>query len=115
LVAGEIKPISSAAIAPSQRAAVNRANARRSTGPRTESGKQRSSLNAVKHGLTAQTAVLPSEDLAAFNRHVQQFLNEHRPATETQIVHELANIAWRQNRVPLLDASLSTKPPVPNS
>jgi hypothetical protein len=71
--------------------------------------------STVKHGLTAQTAVLPSEDLAAFNRHVQQFLNEHRPATETQIVHELANIAWRQNRVPLLDASLSTKPPVPNS
>jgi hypothetical protein len=104
----EIKPMSLAAIAQTQRAAINRANARRSTGPRTESGKQRSSLNAVKHGLTAQTAVLPSEDLAAFNRHVQQFLDEHRPAaaTETQLVHELANIAWRQNRVPLLEASL---------
>ena len=100
--------MSSTAVAQTQRAAVNRANARRSTGPRTESGKQRSSLNAVKHGLTAQTAVLPSEDLAAFNRHVQQFLDEHCPATatETQLVHELANIAWRQNRIPLLEASL---------
>jgi len=45
-----------------KRAATNRANAQNSTGPRTEPGKQRSSLNALGHGLTAQTAVLPSED-----------------------------------------------------
>ena len=32
----------------------NRANARHSTGPRTESGKQRSSLNALRHGLSAR-------------------------------------------------------------
>lgn len=31
----------------------NRRNARRSTGPRTEDGKARSRLNAVKHGLSA--------------------------------------------------------------
>jgi hypothetical protein len=52
--------------------------------------------------------VLPSEDLAAFNRHVQQFLDEFRPATatESQLVHELANVAWRQNRIPMIEASL---------
>ena len=32
------------------RAAVNKANAQKSTGPRTEAGKQRSSLNALRHG-----------------------------------------------------------------
>ena len=37
----------------------NRRNSLHSTGPRTESGKQRSSLNALTHGLTARTAVLP--------------------------------------------------------
>src|SRR5580704_6455076 len=38
-----------------QRAAINRANSTHSTGPRTESGKQRSSLNAFGHSLTART------------------------------------------------------------
>ena len=37
--------------------AANRANARRSTGPRTEEGKQQSRRNAVRHGLTADTVV----------------------------------------------------------
>jgi len=32
------------------RAAVNKANAQKSTGPRTAAGKQRSSLNALRHG-----------------------------------------------------------------
>jgi len=96
------------ATAPVSRAQTNCANAQHSTGPRTEAGKQRASLNALRHGLTAQSPVLPSEDLAAFNRHVQQFLDEYRAATptETQLVHELANIAWRQNRIPLIEAGL---------
>ena len=37
----------------------NRENAKKSTGPRTEEGKQRVSLNALKHGLLARDAVLP--------------------------------------------------------
>ena len=40
----------------------NRRNALRSTGPKTEAGKQRSSKNAVRHGLTAETVIEPFED-----------------------------------------------------
>jgi hypothetical protein len=91
-----------------RRAATNRANSQHSTGPRTESGKHRSSLNALRHGLTAQTAVLPNEDPEAYQRHIQQFLDEYAPATatETQLVHEIANTAWRLNRIPFLEAEL---------
>ena len=39
----------------------NRRNAQRSTGPKTQSGKQRSSQNAVRHGLTAETVIGPLE------------------------------------------------------
>jgi hypothetical protein len=98
-----------------QRSAINRANSQHSTGPRTESGKQRSSLNALRHGLTAQTAVLPTEDPEAYQRHVQQFLDEYAPATatETQLVHEIANTAWRLNRIPFLEAELLSQNPSP--
>ena len=82
------------------RAAANRANSQHSTGPRTAAGKQRSCLNALRHGLTGQTIVLPTEDLAAYQRHAQAFLDEYQPqgATETQLVQSLIDLAWRLNR-----------------
>ena len=46
--------------------AANRANAQKSTGPRTEEGKAASSQNAVKHGLYAYTDVLEGETREAF-------------------------------------------------
>jgi len=94
-----------------QRTSINRANAQHSTGPRSEAGKQRSALNALTHGLTARTAVLPSEDPAAFEQHCRQFLEEYRPATptETQLVHELADTSWRMNRIPLLEADVLSR------
>src|SRR5580704_16653711 len=102
---------------PGRRTRANRANARHSTGPRTESGKQRSSLNALRHGLTARTALLPTEDADAYQRHIQQFLDEYAPATptETQLAHEIANTAWRLNRIPLIEAELLVQDPDPQS
>jgi hypothetical protein len=100
-----------------RRAATNRANSQHSTGPRTEPGKQRSSLNALRHGLTAKTAVLPTEDPEAYQRHIQQFLDEYKPATptETQLVHEIANTAWRLNRIPFLESELLSQNPSPEA
>jgi hypothetical protein len=103
--------------ASTHRTAINRANSQHSTGPRSEAGKQRSALNALTHGLTARTAVLPSEDPAAFEQHHRQFLDEFRPATptETQLVHELADTSWRLNRIPLFEAGLLSPAPSPES
>lgn len=66
--------MSSPARAPLDRAAINRANSEHSTGPRTDPGKQRSSLNALRHGLTARTAVLPTEDRATFDQQLPPVL-----------------------------------------
>ena len=95
----------------SRRAAINRANSQHSTGPRTDTGKQRSSQNALRHGLTAAAPVLPSEDRAAYEQHRRQFFDEYQPATaaETQLVNELVDTAWRLNRIPLLEAELLTE------
>jgi len=100
-------------LAPDPRTRANRANAKHSTGPRTEPGKQRSSLNALRHGLTARTTVLPGEDPEAYQRHIRQFFDEYAPATptETQLVHEIAATAWRLNRIPLLESELFSQNP----
>jgi hypothetical protein len=89
---------------------VNKANAQHSTGPKTEAGKQRSSLNALRHGLTGQTIVLPAEDMQAYQQHIQRFVTEYHPkgATESQLVQSLADCAWRQNRVAALENNLLT-------
>jgi hypothetical protein len=90
------------------RAATNRANSRHSTGPRTVTGKHRSSLNALRHGLTAVSPVLPTEDRAAFDERRRGFFAEYHPAnsTETQLVQELIDTSWRLNRIPLLEADV---------
>jgi hypothetical protein len=90
------------------RTAINRSNAQKSTGPRPEAGKQRSSLNALRHGLTGQTVVLPTEDHSAYERHSQSFLAEYRPkdATETQLVQSLIDTSWRMNRAATVETNL---------
>jgi hypothetical protein len=101
----------------SPRTAINRRNSRHSTGPRTDSGKQRSSLNALRHGLTAASAVLPSEDRAAYDAHRRGFFDEYKPATpaESQLVIELADTSWRLNRIPLLEADVLSQDPSPQT
>jgi len=94
------------------RSEINRQNAQLSTGPKTEAGKRRSSLNALRHGLTGQVIVLPSDDLNAYLRHSKSFVNEYKPQgpTEQHLVQTLADTAWRQNRVSALETNLLTLP-----
>jgi hypothetical protein len=54
--------------------AANQANAQKSTGPQTEAGKQRSALNACRHGLTGHVTVLPNEDREAYEAFAKQIL-----------------------------------------
>jgi hypothetical protein len=90
------------------RAEINRANAQHSTGPKTEAGKQRSRLNAMKYGFTGQLVVMPTEDLELYESHRQSFQDEYHPqgATEEHLVQSLADASWRLNRVALLESNL---------
>src|ERR1700678_2168918 len=91
-----------------RRAATNRANSQHSTGPKTESGKQRSSQNALRHGLTSQIVVMPTEELEACQLHLKSFVEEYDPkgATESNLVQALADASWRLNRVGALETNL---------
>ena len=72
-----------------------------STGPRTAQGKQRSSLNALRHGLTGQTVVIPSDDYQAYQNFCREFFQDYVPigAVERQLVQTIADSSWRLNRL----------------
>jgi hypothetical protein len=90
------------------RAAINRANAARSTGPASPEGKRRSSLNALRHGLTGQTVVLPSDDLATYRQTCAQFHAELKPSglLETRAVQTIADTHWRLDRIRAMENNL---------
>jgi hypothetical protein len=93
-------------VATAAQIAANRANARRSTGPRTPEGKAASSRNALTHGAYAADdtilATAPDTYLADFRAHFQPvgILEEH-------LVEHLAVLASRRERLQLaMDALL---------
>ena len=55
----------------------NKANAKRSTGPKSQLGKTRSRLNSWKHGLTAETLIIGGEDEARFKELRAELMQQH--------------------------------------
>jgi hypothetical protein len=72
-----------------------------STGPRTPEGKARSALNAVKHGFTAKSPVLPGEDPQPFLDFQTQYLQELKPKSINQatLAQQLVLTSWRLQRM----------------
>jgi hypothetical protein len=91
-----------------QQISANQANAQLSTGPRTEEGKKRSSLNALKSGLTGRTVLLPGEDASAYKAHCEAFLAGFNPVgeEETALVQLFADTRWRLDRCSVLETNL---------
>jgi len=86
----------------------NRANAQHSTGPRTEEGKAKSSLNAVKTGLTGRTVLLPTDDIHAYYEHLDRHFAEFSPATdkEKSLVQTIVDTEWRLLRIAPLESGI---------
>jgi hypothetical protein len=89
----------------------NRANAQRSAGPKTEAGKERSSRNSYKHGLTSSKVVLPGEDPAEYDEFRASILEQYQPANaiEQILVEELAAAGWRLNRARAVETEILKK------
>ena len=88
--------------------AANQKNAQLSTGPTSETGKAKSSLNAVKTGLTGRTVLLPGDDAAFYEAHVAQYVKHFEPAEdeERNLVQSLADTEWRLQRIPALEMGI---------
>src|SRR5262249_19333799 len=62
-----------------ERAEISRRNGRKSTGPRSAEGKDRSRFNALKHGLKAQLPVLPGEDAQDYQGRLDAWISDWQP------------------------------------
>ena len=84
----------------------NRENAKRSTGPKTDEGKQRSSQNALIHGVYAVESVIPGEDPADFDKLCTEFGLRYDPdgPYERSLVRQMADAEWRMRRIMCLEA-----------
>jgi hypothetical protein len=115
----EPEPVPSSAPAPSpppkspgptspKKLAANRANAARSTGPRTPEGKARSSQNAVRHGLTSQASLLNGESQEELDELARGMEADLRPrgAAEREIVARIVSLTWRLRRVARVEEAM---------
>jgi hypothetical protein len=86
----------------------NRANALKSTGPRTLEGKVRSAQNSRTHGFTAATLFIPDDERAEFEAFSRELIRDTRPegALEHEFFGRLLTSAWNLRRVRLAESRL---------
>jgi hypothetical protein len=86
----------------------NRANAQKSTGPRSAEGKSASRFNALKHGIDAASIVIPGEDPADYEALRAHYLHEYRPhcASESFHVDTMLRADWHKRRLQQVEADL---------
>ncbi len=81
---------------------------KRGGGPRTPEGKARSSLNALKHGLSARKVVLKSESQKEFDALHAGLTEAWQPidTMEAAIVADMAAARWRLQRIWSVEATV---------
>ena len=74
----------------------------------TQSGKQQSRRNAMRHGLTAATVVTAIEDSQEFERFAAAIRADYQPAStiEHELVARLTSLLWRLRRATLIETNL---------
>lgn len=87
----------------------SRINGAKSRGPITAQGRKNSSMNALKHGLTARTVVLCNEDHALFEQLQQKYIDSLQPATdfELDLVQRMAVAQWRIRRAWAIETAIT--------
>ena len=78
------------------------------TGPRTAAGKERSSRNAVQHGLTAKRIVVREEDRAEYEEIRSQLFAQVRPQGALQEItfNQLLHAAWNLERIQRIEEEI---------
>jgi len=88
--------------------AANRANAQKSTGPRTEEGKSKTRMNALRDGFTGQVITLSAEDLPIFENFKSDMIEDLAPKTtmELSLANAIAWDTWRLNHLRAVEMNM---------
>jgi len=91
-----------------RRITANRANALRSTGPKTAVGKARAAQNATTHGLLSRRLLLPDEEPAEFEALANSLQREWQPhgTHERLLVDRMVHTLWRWHRMERIKAEI---------
>lgn len=86
----------------------NRANSKKSTGPKSEEAKEAVSKNAIKHGLLAKETLLPWEDGAALDILIERLISSLNPEGELEalLVDRIGSITWRLRRAGRIETAI---------
>ena len=86
----------------------NRQNALKSTGPKTEEGKQAVRFNALRHGLRAGTILLPGENLQKYWELCDEIGSEWQPQGRTELffAEQMVAAQWKLRRMELCEHCL---------
>jgi len=65
-------------------------------------------MNALRHGLTGRTVVMPNEDMAAYHAFCKELFESLAPATpvENQFAQTFCDTQWRLNRIRSIEDSM---------
>lgn len=85
----------------------NRNNSKKSTGPKTTSGKAKVSGNAIRHGIFSDKLVLPHESEEEFQDFHAELVENLKPigVIELSLIVTITDILWKQRRLRLAEAS----------
>jgi hypothetical protein len=91
-----------------RRIAANRANAQKSTGPKSVSGRARAALNAFRHGLATKRILVHGEEAVAFERTRASMLDHYQPIgqEQTDLFDDMFSAFWRMRRAQNLEQAL---------
>lgn len=86
----------------------NRANALKSSGPRSLQGKRRVGQNALKHGLAAKDAVTKLESKNKFEEYRSSLVSQLCPigSAEELLCEKIVTTAWRLRRVVRMESAI---------
>src|SRR5258708_26224618 len=85
-----------------------RANGAKSHGPITEQGRKKSSMNALKHRITARTVLFSNDNHGEYDALLESYIESLQPVDplEMDLVVEMVNAKWQQSRLQKFETEL---------
>jgi hypothetical protein len=71
-------------------------------------GRARSARNAMRHGLTAMSILVPGESQKEFDAHLAGYIQQFQPvhSVEHDLVKTMAVARWRLRRIPAIESNM---------